>query len=102
VSKKVAPSEIESVLQEHPAVLGAGVVGMANPETNCLARAFVVLKPGQRCSPEELCAFAASKLPYYKHLYGGARIVDSLPANNGGKMDRRALKELALAEIASS
>lgn len=98
ISLKVAPSEIESVLQEHPAVLAAGVVGMPNPETNNLARAFVVLRPGQNCTPEELCLFAEKKLPYYKHLHGGARIVDNLPANKGGKMDRKGLREMALKE----
>jgi acyl-coenzyme A synthetase/AMP-(fatty) acid ligase len=95
-SKKVAPSEIESVLQEHPAVLAAGVVGMPNPETNNLARAFVVLRPGHTCSPEELCLFAGKKLPYCKQLHGGARIVDNLPSNRDVKMDREGLMEMAL------
>jgi acyl-coenzyme A synthetase/AMP-(fatty) acid ligase len=94
--KKVGPSEIESVLQEHPAVLAAGVVGMPNPETNNLARAFVVLKRDHTCTPEELCLFVEKKLPYFKHLHGGARIVNNLPANKGGKMDRKALKEMYL------
>jgi acyl-coenzyme A synthetase/AMP-(fatty) acid ligase len=84
------------VLQEHPAVLAAGVVGMPNPETNNLARAFVVLRPNFTSTPEELCLFAEKKLPYHKHLHGGARIVDNLPANKSGKMDRKGLKELAL------
>jgi acyl-coenzyme A synthetase/AMP-(fatty) acid ligase len=94
--KKVAPSEIESVLQEHPAVLAAGVVGMPNPETNNLARAFVVLKPGSTCTQEELCHLAKKKLPYYKHLHGGVRFVDNLPSIKGVKLDRKGLMEMAL------
>jgi len=79
--------------------LAAGVVGIPNPETNSLARAFLVLKPGQKSTSSEICAFAAGKLPYYKHLYGGTRFVFSLPANRGGKLDRKALKEMALADV---
>jgi acyl-coenzyme A synthetase/AMP-(fatty) acid ligase len=84
-------------MQEHPAVLAAGVVGIPHLETQNLTRALVVLKPGKRCTPVELCTFAAKKLPYLKQLHGGVKIVDNLPVNKGGKMDRRALKELALA-----
>jgi len=85
------------VLQEHPAVLAAGVVGMPNPETHNLARAFVVLKPGSTCTPEELCILAQKKLPLYKHLHGGVRIVDSLPSiNKGVKLDRKSLMVMAL------
>lgn len=94
----MSPCEIESVLQEHPAVLEAGVVGIPYLETENLAKALVVLKPGKRCSPEELRTFAAKKLPYFKQLHGGVKIVENLPFKRNGKMDRRALKEMALAD----
>jgi acyl-coenzyme A synthetase/AMP-(fatty) acid ligase len=84
-------------MQEHPSVLAVGVVGIPHFETQNLTRALVVLRPGKRCSPEELCTFAAKKLPYFKQLHGGVKIVENLPVNKGGKMDRRALKEMALA-----
>ncbi|KAF4519272.1 hypothetical protein B566_EDAN002161 [Ephemera danica] len=50
----VSPVELESVLQEHEAVEAAGVVGVPNPETTNLARAFVVLRPGYHVSADEL------------------------------------------------
>jgi acyl-coenzyme A synthetase/AMP-(fatty) acid ligase len=99
--KKVSPSEIESVLQEHPAVLAAGVIGMPNPETNSLARAFVVLRPDQTCTPEELCLFVEKKLPKFKHLHGGVKIVDNLPSTKIGKIDKKKLKALALMDDAT-
>ncbi|CAB3361722.1 Hypothetical predicted protein [Cloeon dipterum] len=73
----VSPSEIESILQQHDKVLEAGVVGVPNPETTNLARAFVV-KKGE-VSEKELCDFVAAKLPVYKHLHGGVRFVQNLP-----------------------
>ncbi|XP_059479512.1 uncharacterized protein LOC132199071 [Neocloeon triangulifer] len=92
----ISPSEIENVLQEHPAVKAAGVVGLPNLETNNVTKAYIVLKEDQHCSPEELSAFVAGKMPLHKQLHAGAKIVDKLPVNRGGKLDRKALKEMAL------
>ncbi|XP_065332293.1 uncharacterized protein LOC135934462 isoform X1 [Cloeon dipterum] len=99
LSHIIAPSEIECLLQEHPAVMAAGVVGLPNPETSNVTKAYVVLKAGQHCTPEELCAFVANKMPVRKQLHAGAKIVEKLPANRGGKLDRRALKEMALKDM---
>jgi acyl-coenzyme A synthetase/AMP-(fatty) acid ligase len=83
-------------LLEHPAVQASGVVGIPDLATNNKSRAFVVLKPGQKCTQDEICKFVADRLPEYKHLHGGVRFLDKLPVNKGGKMDRKALLELAL------
>ncbi|KAF4519271.1 hypothetical protein B566_EDAN002160 [Ephemera danica] len=93
----VSPVELESVLQEHEAVEAAGVVGVPNPETTNLARAFVVLRPGYHVSAAELKSYVASRLPPAKHLHGGIRFVTDLPQNRGGKLDRVKLRDSALA-----
>ncbi|XP_059469212.1 luciferin 4-monooxygenase-like [Neocloeon triangulifer] len=90
----VSPSEIESVLQKHERVFEVGVVGVPHPESTCLARAFVVRKGD--VTEKELCDLVASRLPTYKHLHGGVRFVDSLPVSKGGKLDRAALKQIAI------
>ncbi|XP_059483505.1 uncharacterized protein LOC132201383 [Neocloeon triangulifer] len=92
----VSPTEIEAVLQEHPDVHEVGVVGVPHPESTSVARAFVVLKQGRMCSKEELRNFVAERLPTYKHLHGGVVFVDSLPESRGNKLDRPALKKLAI------
>jgi acyl-coenzyme A synthetase/AMP-(fatty) acid ligase len=94
----VSPSEIESVLSEHQDVQSVGVVGIPDPEVTTLARAFVILRPGQQCTEDELCAFVAERLPDYKHLHGGVRFIEQLPMNRGGKLDRGQLKLKALEE----
>ncbi|KAF4519141.1 hypothetical protein B566_EDAN007414 [Ephemera danica] len=97
--KQVCPSEIEALLQEHEAVQAAGVVAIPNAATDNLARAFVVLRPGCHVTADELQVHVAAKLIHYKHLHGGVRFVDTLPVNRNNKLDRGALKKIALAEI---
>jgi len=94
----VSPTEIESIVQEHPDVHEVGVVGVPHPESTNIARAFVVLKPGRRCSEKDICQFVADRLPKYKHLHGGVYFVDALPESRGNKLDRPALKKMAMSK----
>ncbi|CAB3378517.1 Hypothetical predicted protein [Cloeon dipterum] len=90
----VNPTEIEAILQEHPAVQMACVIGVPNKETTNLAKAIVVLKEGNTVSEEELLKLVADKLPFYKHLYGGLQFADSLPESKGRKLDRVAILKM--------
>ncbi|XP_059477781.1 uncharacterized protein LOC132198053 [Neocloeon triangulifer] len=94
----VSPTEIEVVLQKHPDVMQVGVVGVPHPESTSLATAFVVRKPGGKCTEQELCQYVAEKLPSYKHLHGGVKFIDKLPESRGNKLDRAALKNYAIEE----
>jgi len=91
----VLPSEIEAVLLEHPDVQESGVAGVRDLVADNLSRAMVVLKPGRKCSEQDLCDFVANRLPEHKRLHGGVRFVDKLPENKGGKLDRNALLTMA-------
>ena len=44
----VSPFEVEATLMQHPAVLEAAVIGIADAEGLTRPKAFVVLKPGAR------------------------------------------------------
>jgi benzoate-CoA ligase len=93
------PAEVESVLQQHPAVLESGVVGMANPDGLIKPVAYVVLKDGTPRTPElarELQAFVKSNtLP---HKYPRAvQFVDELPKTATGKIKRYELRAWAAA-----
>ncbi|CAB3382633.1 Hypothetical predicted protein [Cloeon dipterum] len=90
----VSPSEIEAILQQHPAVQMACVIGVPNRETTNLAKALVVLKDRETTTEEELLKLVADKLPFYKQLHGGLQFVDSLPENKGRKLDRVAIVEI--------
>ncbi|MBI5967854.1 MAG: long-chain fatty acid--CoA ligase, partial [Deltaproteobacteria bacterium] len=58
----VYPREIEELLHTHPAVLEAAVIGIPDPKRGESPMAFVILKPGQKASEEELIRFCRDNL----------------------------------------
>ncbi len=60
------PSEVEGMLQRHPAVAEAAVVGEPDPIRGEVAHAFVVLREGCAVTARELIDFARASLVYYK------------------------------------
>ena len=88
----VYPREIEDVLHEHPAVAGAGVVGVPPGAVNQRAMAFVVLAPGATVTEDELIAFCRERLARYK-VPREIEFRDELPTSFVGKVVRRRLLE---------
>ena len=89
---RIGPEEIEVTLATHPAVADVGVIGVPDEVRGQIAKAFVVLKPGQSLSPEELIAFCKGKIATYK-LPREIVIVSELPRTPTGKLLRRVLKQ---------
>jgi long-chain acyl-CoA synthetase len=87
---QVWPREIEEVLTGHPAVLEVGVAGIPEPVKGEVAKAWVVLKPGQRATEDELRAYCRERLTPYKVPAQIAFRTD-LPKTMVGKILRRAL-----------
>ncbi|XP_059485964.1 uncharacterized protein LOC132202793 [Neocloeon triangulifer] len=92
----VSPTEIENTIKLHEDVLEVGVVDIPDPKCTSVARAFVRRKANATCTEEELVQFVAQRLPEHKQLHGGVQFVDKLPESKGNKLDRFALKKLAL------
>ncbi|CAB3366154.1 Hypothetical predicted protein [Cloeon dipterum] len=91
----VSPTEIESVIKQHPGVLEVGVIDVPDLANSNVAKAFVRKKPNATCTAEELIKFVADRLIERKQLHGGVVFVDKLPESKGNKLDRIALKKLA-------
>lgn len=89
---RIGPEEIEVTLAAHPAVAEVGVIGVPDEVRGQIAKAFVVLKPDQTLSPEELLAFCKGKIATYK-LPREIVIVSELPRTATGKLLRRVLKQ---------
>ena len=89
---RIGPEEIEVTLAAHPAVAEVGVIGVPDEVRGQIAKAFVVLKPDQTLSPEELLAFCKGKIATYK-LPREIVIVNELPRTPTGKLLRRVLKQ---------
>jgi long-chain acyl-CoA synthetase len=88
----VYPSEIESVLFSHPAVMEAAVIGVPHHYYGEVVKAFVVPKPGARVTVEELRSHCAANLAEFKRPVE-IELRDILPKSAVGKILRRALRE---------
>ena len=87
----VHPIEIEAVLDAHPDVAEAVVLGRPDPVMGEIGVAVVV--PTEGVDPptlEDLRAFCSTSLARYK-LPEALELVDALPRNPSGKIDRRRL-----------
>ncbi len=93
----VWPTDVEGVLQGHPAVLESGVIGHPDEEGLIKPRAYVVLKPGHAPSlhlARELQEFVKRNAAPYKYPRW-IEFVSSLPKTATGKIQRYKLREMA-------
>ena len=89
----VSPFEVEATLMQHPAVLEAAVIGKTDTEGLTKTKSFVVCKPGQSVSEQELKAFVKERLAPYKYPRF-IEFVDELPKTATGKIQRFRLRDL--------
>jgi fatty-acyl-CoA synthase len=86
----ISPAEIENVLDRHPAVLEAAVVGLPAGQWGELPVAFVQVRDGATVSAAELRGFLATKLSDYK--VPKRVIFAPLPKTATGKVQRHLLR----------
>jgi acyl-CoA synthetase (AMP-forming)/AMP-acid ligase II len=86
----VYPTDIESVILEHPEVREAAVVGIPHDVLGEDIAAFVVRKPDAAVGGDELQAFCAAHLADYKRPRQ-VTFVDELPRNATGKVMKHLL-----------
>ena len=91
----VYPREIDEVLYEHPKVLDAVAVGVPDPYRGETVKAFVVLKPGEEATEQEIISFCKSKLAAYK-VPKAVEFRESLPKTIVGKILRKELRREAI------
>jgi long-chain acyl-CoA synthetase len=94
----VYPREVEDVLYQHPKVLEAAVIGLPDKVRGEKVTAYVVLKPGETATAQEMRAFCRERLAHYKEPRA-VHFRDKLPKSMAGKVLRRALLEEELARI---
>ncbi len=93
--ENVYSTEVEHALYAHPKVLEAAVFGLPDPVWGERVCAAVVLRPGLRCSDEELQGFCRERLAAYK-VPRTFEYLDQLPRTGSGKITKHALRERAL------
>ena len=88
--ENVAPAEVEAVLESHPAVAEAAVVGVADARWSMVPKAIVVIAAGADASDEELERHCRGQLAGYKVPASFERVA-ALPRTAMGKLDRAQL-----------
>jgi acyl-CoA synthetase (AMP-forming)/AMP-acid ligase II len=91
----IFPQEVEDALLAHDAVEAAGVIGIHDLVHGENVRAYVTWKPAATRPPlHELIAFARAQVGY--KAPEEIVVLDAMPISPTGKVDRLALKQLAL------
>jgi len=86
----VYPREVEEVLYQHPDIVEAAVVGVADPTYGEEVAAAIVLREGATLSTDDLRTWAKERLSAYKvpHL---VQVLPALPKGPSGKILKRAI-----------
>lgn len=87
---QVWPREVEEAIAAHPKVLEVGVAGIPDPYRGETVKAWIVLKPGQEATADEIKAWCKERLAAYK-VPTHYEFRSELPKTTVGKILRREL-----------
>jgi long-chain acyl-CoA synthetase len=88
----VYPREVEEALYLNPKILEASVLGIPDPYRGETVKAFMVLKPGQKATGEEMIEFCRQNLARFK-VPTVIEFRDELPKSHVGKILKKVLRE---------
>jgi long-chain acyl-CoA synthetase len=86
----IASLEITNCLLEHPDVADAGTIGVADAIYGEVPVGFAALRPGRAADETSLLEHCRAKLAAFK-IPAAVVVVDAVPKNANGKIDRAAL-----------
>ena len=89
----VYPSEVESVIKQHPSVEDAGAIGVLDQRSGEAVKLYVVSNDGSN-DEAELLAYCKSKLSAYK-CPKQIEFVERIPRLKSGRILRRELRKVA-------
>ncbi|MCX7983077.1 MAG: long-chain fatty acid--CoA ligase [Syntrophales bacterium] len=93
----IYPREVDEVLYQHPKVAEGVTVGIPDPYRGETVKAYIVLKPGQTATEQEIIDFCKTKLAAYK-VPKIVEFRDSLPKSAVGKILRKILRDEEIAK----
>jgi long-chain acyl-CoA synthetase len=96
--ENIYPADVERMLERHPDVAQAAVVPIDDEIKGRKPVAFVILKAGRAPSEDELKQFALANAPAYQHPRF-VWFVDELPLASTNKVDRVALRRMAMERL---
>jgi fatty-acyl-CoA synthase len=92
-ARKIAPGEIEALLNSHPAVALSAVIGVPDQRLGEEIAAFVRLAPGTTTTETELVSLCVEQLARFKcprHWI----FLDEMPLTRSGKVHKPALRDI--------
>ena len=94
LAEDVVQESLVKALAAHPAVRVCCVVGAPDPDLGEVPVAYVVINNGQTVGEKDLKGEVESRLPR-SWVPARVTVLDALPENRVGKIDRQALKKIA-------
>lgn len=91
--ENIYPREIDEVLYQHPKIEAAATIGVPDPKYGEEIKSFVVVKPGQVLSEEEVLLYCRERMADFKCPKSVA-FIEEIPKGPTGKLLRKALREL--------
>ncbi|MGD0355626.1 MAG: AMP-binding protein [Dehalococcoidia bacterium] len=95
--ENVFPSDVENVLYSNTKVMECAVIGVPDKVYGEEIKAFVVLRPGETATEQELIDFCKPLIPTFKQPKS-IGFLQSLPKNAVGKVLNKELRKLAEAD----
>ncbi len=93
----IYPREIDEILYENPKILEAAAVGVPDPRRGETVKAFVVLRPGETATADEIIEYCKGRLAPYT-VPRSVEFRTDLPKSTIGKVLRRVLRDEELAK----
>jgi fatty-acyl-CoA synthase len=96
--EKIFPREIEDYLFIHPKVAAVAVFGVPDEFYGEEVMAWVLLRPGQTATAEEIRAFCKGRIAHFKipkHIW----FVDEFPMTVTGKLQKFRMREIAVEKL---
>jgi len=88
----IYPKEIELILDDQPGVLESAVLGVPHPDLGETVLGVIVASPGQNPNLDHIAAAAGSALARFKQPRK-LILIDALPRNTMGKVQKNILRE---------
>jgi fatty-acyl-CoA synthase len=99
--ENIYPREIEEFLLRHPKVQSAQVFGVPDHRLGEEVCAFIVLKPNQSATTEEIQTFCRGQISHHK-VPRYIRLVSEFPMTATGKPQKFAMRERIVSELAAA
>lgn len=91
--ENIYPAELENTLSKHPAVLECAIIGQPDEKWGEIVRAFVVIRPGEEMTADEVKAYLQERIAKFK-LPRIIDFLDALPRNPSGKILKTTLRKM--------